>query len=380
MPSQFPAQGRMPALIPQRTESLWYPFSSGVEHMHEELLEEEEHYMQMAREIQESGSHFIPIGMKRPYMQDTYHDVDEEEEGDVDEEEELEEDEDTPTEILGRHNSDDEEDQIDFDSPRAIGDEDDDTEFNEDEVMDPDRYVALTGDHIDTFPPSPDFYHMRLEDDNGFEPTTIYGTVDSTGIDPDEGSGNEEYNNSRSLRSRLAREDPISSAFDPYLQHHLRQGDEHDDDDGNAQVYDLDVPSDLSAGSPSASSFTHTGTTETHQEQVRMYDNGGEVLSSVQTPNRRRLRSQRDYWDNHPLSPTRFSPESPSSAIPAPWTTTTPRAQQQQQRSTSQRPSRGTPPGPQVLIYEDPPEPEDEEDVASLHSSPDDHHGYRYRL
>ncbi|KAF9965292.1 hypothetical protein BGZ70_005094 [Mortierella alpina] len=44
MSSRYPPQSRMPSLVPQRTETLWYPRQMGVEHMHDELLQEEAAY------------------------------------------------------------------------------------------------------------------------------------------------------------------------------------------------------------------------------------------------------------------------------------------------------------------------------------------------
>ncbi|KAG0304737.1 hypothetical protein BGZ98_005080 [Dissophora globulifera] len=46
MSSHFPPQSRMPTLLPQRTETLWYPRQTGVEHMQRELDREEAAYEQ----------------------------------------------------------------------------------------------------------------------------------------------------------------------------------------------------------------------------------------------------------------------------------------------------------------------------------------------
>ncbi|KAF9201113.1 hypothetical protein BGZ49_008653 [Haplosporangium sp. Z 27] len=92
MSSRYPPQSRMPTLVPQRTEKLWYPKQKGVEHMQDELLEEEAAYENARKHIIESGSHFIPAGMSKRYM-----DLDEDQEEDEDEEDEEEEEDDDAT-------------------------------------------------------------------------------------------------------------------------------------------------------------------------------------------------------------------------------------------------------------------------------------------
>ncbi|KAG0200212.1 hypothetical protein BGX28_006662 [Mortierella sp. GBA30] len=76
----------MPTLVPQRTETLWYPRQLGLEHMHDELLQEEEAYENSLREVSMSSSNFIPVGLSKPFLNE---DEDEEE----DDEEEDEDDE-----------------------------------------------------------------------------------------------------------------------------------------------------------------------------------------------------------------------------------------------------------------------------------------------
>ncbi|KAG0367094.1 hypothetical protein BGZ54_004407 [Gamsiella multidivaricata] len=53
MTSRYPPQNRMPALVPQRTEALWYPKKTGIEHMSDELDREEAAYESRDLEEQE---------------------------------------------------------------------------------------------------------------------------------------------------------------------------------------------------------------------------------------------------------------------------------------------------------------------------------------
>ncbi|KAF9432061.1 hypothetical protein BGZ76_011316 [Entomortierella beljakovae] len=87
MSSQFPPQSRMPTLVPQRTETLWYPRQKGVEHLQDELLQEEKAFENRQKSIGQSGTHFIPVGLSKRFM-------DFEEQDEEEEEEEEEEDDD----------------------------------------------------------------------------------------------------------------------------------------------------------------------------------------------------------------------------------------------------------------------------------------------
>ncbi|KAF9561370.1 hypothetical protein EC968_005777 [Mortierella alpina] len=86
MSSRYPPQSRMPTLVPQRTETLWYPRQMGVEHMHDELLLEEAAYENSLREVRVSSSHYIPIGLSKPFLNDDDDEEDDEEEDEDDEE------------------------------------------------------------------------------------------------------------------------------------------------------------------------------------------------------------------------------------------------------------------------------------------------------
>ena len=44
MAPRFPPQSRMPTLLPQKTDVLWYPRERDVEHMHDELSHEEKEF------------------------------------------------------------------------------------------------------------------------------------------------------------------------------------------------------------------------------------------------------------------------------------------------------------------------------------------------
>ncbi|KAF9287428.1 hypothetical protein BGZ68_001863 [Mortierella alpina] len=85
MSSRYPPQSRMPTLVPQRTETLWYPRQMGVEHMHDELLLEEAAYENSLREVRVSSSHYIPIGLSKPFLNDDDDEEDDEVEDEDDE-------------------------------------------------------------------------------------------------------------------------------------------------------------------------------------------------------------------------------------------------------------------------------------------------------
>ncbi|KAG0084725.1 hypothetical protein BGZ93_001025 [Podila epicladia] len=44
MYSRYPPQSRVPTLVPQGIDRLWYPSQTGIGHMHDELLRDEETY------------------------------------------------------------------------------------------------------------------------------------------------------------------------------------------------------------------------------------------------------------------------------------------------------------------------------------------------
>ncbi|KAF9983199.1 hypothetical protein BGZ75_005332 [Mortierella antarctica] len=88
MSSRYPPQSRMTTLVPQRTETLWYPRQMGVEQMHDELLLEEAAYENSLREVRVSSSHYIPIGLSKPFLNDD-DEEDEDEDDDEDDDEAL---------------------------------------------------------------------------------------------------------------------------------------------------------------------------------------------------------------------------------------------------------------------------------------------------
>ncbi|KAF9583318.1 hypothetical protein BGW38_009759 [Lunasporangiospora selenospora] len=52
MTSRYPPQSRMPTLVPQNTQKLWYPTQRGVEHMNLQLMEEEMAYENTDPEVE----------------------------------------------------------------------------------------------------------------------------------------------------------------------------------------------------------------------------------------------------------------------------------------------------------------------------------------
>ncbi|KAF9427253.1 hypothetical protein BGZ94_005235 [Podila epigama] len=97
MYSRYPPQNRMPTLAPHGIDRLWYPTSTNVANMHDELLQEEESYNQSLREVRQSSTHYIPIGASKPFVDldefddedDQEEDEDEDEEGGMDDEEDY---------------------------------------------------------------------------------------------------------------------------------------------------------------------------------------------------------------------------------------------------------------------------------------------------
>ncbi|KAG0261788.1 hypothetical protein BG011_000690 [Mortierella polycephala] len=89
MSTRYPPQSRMPTLGPQKIGALWYPRQGGVEHMNDELLQEEAAYESSLKSISLSGTHFKPIGVSKPFLDD--HEDEEEEEEEEEDEEAVEE-------------------------------------------------------------------------------------------------------------------------------------------------------------------------------------------------------------------------------------------------------------------------------------------------
>ncbi|KAF9925351.1 hypothetical protein FBU30_004822 [Linnemannia zychae] len=87
MAPRFAPQSRMPSLLPQKTDVLWYPRKRGIEHLNDDISREERDFNQKLKDIRFTGTHFIPNGMSKPFM-----DMDEEEGEEEEDEEEEEED------------------------------------------------------------------------------------------------------------------------------------------------------------------------------------------------------------------------------------------------------------------------------------------------
>ncbi|KAK3826527.1 MAG: hypothetical protein JOS17DRAFT_750402 [Linnemannia elongata] len=124
MAPRFPPQSRMPTLLPQKTDVLWYPRERDVEHMHDELSHEEKEFTAKLKRIKFSGTHLIPVGLSKPFI-----DMDEEGEDEDEEDDEEEDDEDAEGEVEGEG-----EDELDMgrDLDEDIGQSGDD-EVEEDE-------------------------------------------------------------------------------------------------------------------------------------------------------------------------------------------------------------------------------------------------------
>ncbi|KAF9206794.1 AMME syndrome candidate protein 1 protein [Podila verticillata] len=105
MYSRYPPQSRVPTLVPQGIDRLWYPTQMGVADMHDELAQEEESYNNSLSEVRHSSSHYIPVGASKPYV-------------DLNEEEDEEEEE------------DDDDDDDDDDGPDVDGEDDDNNNNN----------------------------------------------------------------------------------------------------------------------------------------------------------------------------------------------------------------------------------------------------------
>ncbi|KAF9140130.1 hypothetical protein BGX30_006995 [Mortierella sp. GBA39] len=101
MAPRFPPQSRMPTLLPQKTEVLWYPRERDVEHMHDELSHEEKEFTAKLKKIRFSGTHLIPVGLSKPFI-----DMDEEGEDEDEEDDEEEDDEDAEVEGEGEDDLD----------------------------------------------------------------------------------------------------------------------------------------------------------------------------------------------------------------------------------------------------------------------------------
>ncbi|KAG0039662.1 hypothetical protein BGZ82_007248 [Podila clonocystis] len=107
MYSRYPPQSRVPTLVPQGIDRLWYPSQTGIGNMHDELLREEETYSNSLREVRNSSVQYIPVGMSKPFVDLDDEDDEEEEEDDDDDDDDDGPDIDGPDDDLININNND---------------------------------------------------------------------------------------------------------------------------------------------------------------------------------------------------------------------------------------------------------------------------------
>ncbi|KAG0363604.1 hypothetical protein BG005_009955 [Podila minutissima] len=105
MYSRYPPQSRVPTLVPQGIDRLWYPSQTGVGNMHDELLRDEETYSNSLRDVRISSSQYIPVGMSKPFVDLDDEDDEEEEEDDDDDDDDDGPDIDGPDDDINNINS-----------------------------------------------------------------------------------------------------------------------------------------------------------------------------------------------------------------------------------------------------------------------------------
>ncbi|KAI1315330.1 hypothetical protein EDD11_000991 [Mortierella claussenii] len=227
----------MPTLVPQRTETLWYPRQKGVEHMQDELLQEEEAYEHAQRAISHSGTHYIPVGMSKPYI-DLEDDQDEE-----DEEEEEEEEEEIEMEGEGEGGDEEQEDvdEVDVDLDHDLDQDLDQEDPDQDQDLDLDLDHDVDQNHLifqDDVPvidlDDNEFYYASPPDSPMFIPPAASPDYNSEYVPPPPMLSDQEENGDA--------DDDDNCYYSDRFEGRLEVGNEEDDSDQELHMErDLDA-------------------------------------------------------------------------------------------------------------------------------------------